>query len=301
MGGVGSAEATPHVAWRLRAAERVAAAYGPAPNLAALAVAGSVGAGLADRWSDLELDCYWREPPSDEDRRRPIRALGADFESLWDYDEDEEEWSEVYHLGPLGVTISNFTVATAERFLDAVLNDRDLDPVKHYRLAAIGSGRALRGAGTLNTWRARLASYPDALVVAVVETVLNPDRFPGWTARQALAERGDTIAVHSLLSAVAQGIFSAVLAINRIFQSHQLPKWQRHLLGNLPLRPTRLGSRLDDIWYPGPLAAPSALVEAEALVYDTIDLAERELGLRLDQARALLAEQRQAIEPPTSA
>ena len=99
VGGVGSAaEATPHVEWRLRAALRVAAAYGPAPNLAVVAVAGSVGAGLADRWSDLELDCYWREPASDEDRRKPILVLGADLEGFWDYDEDEEEWSEVYQL-----------------------------------------------------------------------------------------------------------------------------------------------------------------------------------------------------------
>jgi len=239
-----AAEATPHVVWRLRAAERVAVAYGPAPNLAVAAVAGSVGAGLADRWSDLELDCYWREPPSDEDRRGPIRALGVDLEGFWDYDEDEEEWSEVYQLGPLAVTISNFTVTTVERFLDAVLNDSDLDPVKHYRLAAIGNARALRGARTLDTWRERLATYPDALVVALVEAALHPDRFPGWTARQALAERGDTIAVHSLLTTVAQGIFSAVLAINRIFQPHQLPKWQRRLLGTVPLRPTRIESRL---------------------------------------------------------
>jgi len=270
-----AAEATPHVVWRLRAAERVAVAYGPAPNLAVAAVAGSVGAGLANRRSDLELDCYWREPASDEDRRKPILVLDADLEGFWDYDEDEEEWSEVYQLGPLAVTISNFTVTTVERLLAAVLNDSDLDPVKHYRLAAIGSGRALRGAQALDTWRERLGTYPDALVVAVVEAVLNPDRFPGWTARQALAERGDTIAVHSLLSAVAQGIFSAVLAINRIFQPHQLPKWQRHVLGTLPLRPTRIESRLDDIWHRGPL---DAIAEAEALMYDTIELAEQELG-----------------------
>ena len=299
MSGVDSAaEATPHVAWRLRAAQRVNAAYGPSPNLAIVAVAGSVGTGLADRWSDLELDCYWRETPSDDDRRRPIRLLEANLDGFWDYDEDEEEWSETYHLGPLPVTISNFTVTTVERFLDAVLNDSDLDPVKHYRLAAIGNGRALRGAPTLDTWRERLAAYPDALVMAVVESALNPHRFPGWTARHALAERGDTIAVHGLLCAVAQGIFTAVLAINGIFQWHQLPKWQRYLVGALPLQPTRLESRLDDIWSQRPLGA---LAEAEALVYDTIGLAERQLEVRLNRVRAALAEQRHAIEPSASA
>jgi hypothetical protein len=39
VGRVGSAaEAKPHIAWRLRAADRVEAAYGPSPNLVVLAV-----------------------------------------------------------------------------------------------------------------------------------------------------------------------------------------------------------------------------------------------------------------------
>jgi hypothetical protein len=46
-----------HAAWRMAQARRAAQAYQPAPKLAALAVAGSVGSGLADRFSDLELDC----------------------------------------------------------------------------------------------------------------------------------------------------------------------------------------------------------------------------------------------------
>jgi hypothetical protein len=38
-----------HAAWRLEVARRAAAAYTRNPKLAALTVAGSVGAGLADR------------------------------------------------------------------------------------------------------------------------------------------------------------------------------------------------------------------------------------------------------------
>jgi hypothetical protein len=48
-----------HAAWRMAEARRAAQAYQPNPKLAALAVAGSVGSGLADQFSDLELDCYW--------------------------------------------------------------------------------------------------------------------------------------------------------------------------------------------------------------------------------------------------
>ena len=53
----GSREANVHAAWRLEQAERAARAYTSDEKLAALAVAGSVGTGLADRFSDLELDC----------------------------------------------------------------------------------------------------------------------------------------------------------------------------------------------------------------------------------------------------
>jgi hypothetical protein len=54
-----------HAQWRLAVARRAAAAYTLNPKLAALTVAGSVGAGLADRFSDLEPDCYWSAGPSD--------------------------------------------------------------------------------------------------------------------------------------------------------------------------------------------------------------------------------------------
>ncbi len=81
-------------------------------KLAALAVAGSVGAGLADRFSDLELDCYWSSPPGDADRTGPIRALGGQLTGWWDYDAGDREWSEDYLLGGLGVTVSNFTAGT---------------------------------------------------------------------------------------------------------------------------------------------------------------------------------------------
>jgi hypothetical protein len=45
-----------HVAWRMEIAREIAEGYQAEDGLVALTVAGSVGAGLADRWSDLEID-----------------------------------------------------------------------------------------------------------------------------------------------------------------------------------------------------------------------------------------------------
>jgi hypothetical protein len=108
-----------HASWRMDVARSAARAYAPNERLAVFAVAGSVGSGLADRFSDLEVDCYWHEPPGDRDRRAPIELPGGQLEAFWEYDTDDEEWSEEYILGTLPVTISNFVVGTAERCLDA--------------------------------------------------------------------------------------------------------------------------------------------------------------------------------------
>ena len=141
-------------------AERAAAEYAGNGKLAALAVAGSVGAGLADRFSDLELDCYWSSPPSDADRTGPIGALGGELTDLWDYDESDREWSEDYLLGDLGVTVSNFTIGTIEQFVDDVVRRADTDPVKHMRLAALQRSRPLLGGDLITSWRARAESLP---------------------------------------------------------------------------------------------------------------------------------------------
>ena len=74
-GGAGARNA--YAAWRMAVARRAAGAYEGNRNLAALAVAGSVGAGLADRFSDLELDGSWIGPPTGRDRVAPVHGRGA--------------------------------------------------------------------------------------------------------------------------------------------------------------------------------------------------------------------------------
>ncbi|HLH99980.1 MAG TPA: DUF4037 domain-containing protein [Acidimicrobiales bacterium] len=283
------------LAWRWAIAERIAAAYGPAPRLAVLAVAGSVGTGWADRWSDLELDCYWLDPPTDDQRRAPVEQVGGRIEAFWEYDETDREWSEDYRVDGLGVTVSNFTVATMDEFLRDVVEEADTDRVKHYRLAAVQRARPVRGSSQLAAWRQKAAGFPDRLVAALVTEALAPEILAGWAAREVLAERGDTAALHALLSHIEQSVLGALLALNRTYRPHRILKWQRRMVDELSVAPAGLAQLLADLWAP---SWEIALGAAERLLLDTADLAERHAPVQLGELRQAVAERRRPLDPP---
>lgn len=284
-----------HAAWRLAVAEQAAPAYARNGKLAALAVAGSVGTGLADQFSDLELDCYWYSAPDELDRTGPVAALGGELTALWDYDQDDQEWSEDYRLGELDVTVSNFRTGAVEGFVDDVILRADTDPVKHMRLAALQRSRPLAGAEIIASWRARAGEFPGTLVTALVEQSLAPQVLTGWAAREALASRGDDLAVQDLLARAGQAVVRVVLALNRVYMPHRQLKWQRHLITGLDVAPGRLAERLELVSSGPPVAALRA---AEALLADTVLLAETHTDADLSSFREALAERRRPIDPP---
>ncbi len=291
-----SGEANVHAAWRLAVAEQAARAYAPNDKLAALTVAGSVGTGLADRFSDLELDCYWFDPPGDLDRSGPVHVLGGELEALWDYDHDEEEWSDDYRLGDLEVTVSSFLVSTIDRFVDDVVLRTDTDPVKHMRMAALHRSRPLHGPELISAWRAR-AVYPDTLVAAVVERSLSADVLTGWAARDALVGRGDDLAVQDLLTRAGHAVFGAVLALNGIYLPHLVVKWQSHLISELDVMPEHFAERLRLL---GTSGKAQALREAEALLADTVQLVKARTDADISSFCEELSQRRRAVDPPSA-
>ena len=175
-----------HSTWRLDVARRAAAVYAENPKVAVVVAAGSVGAGTADEWSDLELDLYWHAPPGDDERRRPIERLGGRVERFWPFSEHEEEWGEEYSLDGLGVGISSFTVDTAQRFLHRVTVDGDPATPAQMRVAAGWFDR---------NWQVDEGLvFPGNAEVRAKSAVLQPDRViaPIRHTTRTGGHRGDT-------------------------------------------------------------------------------------------------------------
>jgi hypothetical protein len=284
-----------HAGWRLAVATRAAKVYAGNPDVAALTVAGSVGAGLADRFSDLELDCYWLRPPTEQQRLAPVEALGGELTALWEYDADDEEWSEDYRVGELDITVSNFLAGTIDRWLDDVVLRASTDLVKHMRLAAVQRCRPLIGASLVASWGARAAEFPASLVAALVAEALSPDTLSGWAAREALVSRGDNLAVAGLLARTGHAVVRTVLAVNRRYLPHRQLKWQGQLIEGLTVAPERLAERLDSIVTSPPR---QAVAVAETLLAETATLAEAYSDADLGAFRETLEERRRAIDPP---
>lgn len=216
---------------------------------------------------------------------------------MWDYDHDDQEWSEDYRLGDLDVTVSNFLTSTIDRFLDDVVLRADTAPVKHLRLAALQRCRPLHGAQIFESWRVRAALFPDELVAALVEQSLAPGVLTGWAAREALASRGDDLAIHDLLARAERAVLGVVLALNHIYLPHPMIKWQRHLISRLDVSPERLAERLQLLWTSEPA---QALQEAEALLAETVLLAEARTDASISPFREALSQRRRALDPPTT-
>ena len=91
----------------------------------------------------------------------------------------------------------------------------------------------------------------------------------GWAAREALASRGDDLAVQDLLTCAGRAAFGAVLALNGVYLPHLPIRWQSQLISELHVTPGHVGDRLHLL---ASGADAQALREAETLLADTIAL-----------------------------
>ena len=124
-----------HAAWRMAVARRAAEAYQGSRNSPRWPWLANSAPGVADRFSDLELDCYWFGPPTDTDRLAPVHSLGGEL----------THWGLRPGRGGVERGIpgrrtrghrEQLPGGLTERFLDDVVLRASTDPVRHMRLAA---------------------------------------------------------------------------------------------------------------------------------------------------------------------
>jgi Domain of unknown function (DUF4037) len=198
--------------WRFALAKEIGAAYASNDNARIVMVAGSVGRGSADRYSDIEVDVYYAEPPTDVERIAAVERCGGTVELLA---QDEDEWEERMSIGGFHAHTSTFLVATMERYLREVVDHCSVAPEAQTRLFSVQHGVTVKGEDHVDRWRAKAAAYPDGLQRAMLEESLRFGRFR--YAADMLAARDDALALYEIFVDTSRQILGALLGLNRIY------------------------------------------------------------------------------------
>jgi hypothetical protein len=257
--------------------ERIAAAYAERPNAAAVILAGSVGRGTADAFSDIEIDVFWKSTPSEEDFLTPIATVGGD---LLYRASDENEWADGFFIEGIKVDTSQFLVSTTERWLHEVVDNADTEVEKQLLIAAIQHAIPLHGDELVERWRTHAAHYPDALVHATLEEHL---RFRARFMLTMFAERNDTLLLYHGLVDETQLLMKVLMGLNRLYIPHPYFKWMDWQIGQMQIAPPNLAARLRHVLRDEPQAAVGLMHQ---LIEETFDLIDQHTSFDTQAARA---------------
>lgn len=251
--------------WRLALATRIAASYARDPNAEVVMIAGSVGRGTADRYSDIEIDVYYAEPPTVAARIAAVERSGGTLAGLA---EDEDEWEEQMDFGGFHAASSTFLVTTMERYLTEVVDQGRIEPAAQTRLFSLQHALPIKGDAIITRWRAKAAQYPTALVHAMLREHLDFERF--WYAAEMFAARDDRLILYDLFVRTEQQIIGALLGLNRMYlPTPHFLKWMDETIAALRIKPDDLSRRLKQAFGSDPLRAVHDL---DALIDETCSL-----------------------------
>jgi predicted nucleotidyltransferase len=259
-------EATEHV--RELARRVVAAALELGPLRAAL-LAGSGARGDADFYSDVDLLLYVDDLPPEDRLERLQEALGGTAPVPI-----VPPHLVQFHVGGVAVQVGYRTLAQIEDELDAALVrlEEVIGSPNQKMLAGLLEGLPLHGDDVLGEWRARVAAYPDELRVASIAHYWS--FFPLWYYGEAMALRDSELWRLDMLLEAAFSLLGVLAALNRVYYARFELKRLRALVAKLPVAPSNLADRLEQLFV---LPAGEAAAELGSLVVETRDLVAREL------------------------
>jgi predicted nucleotidyltransferase len=273
---------------RMALAQRIAPAYAANPNVRAVLLAGSVARGVADQFSDIEIDVFWSQPPTEDELQAPIERAGA---TLLYREADANEWADGFFIEGIKVDTSQFLVGTIERWLEDVVDRADTEVEKQLLIAAVQHALPLHGADLAARWRAKAAAYPDELSRAMVAQHL---AFRPRALLEMFAARDDLLILYKGLVAVEELIMGVLLGLNRLYLAHPSHKWMDWQIAQMSVAPPDLARRLKQILRDEPRAAVRAI---HVLIEEIFALVEQHLpGFDTSAARAEFGQPR-TLEP----
>lgn len=248
---------TPHLAELRRLAARLADSWTTVPQPPVVLLGGSVAAGRADRYSDLDLFFIGRQVPAPAERQAWLATLRDAGSVAWlDQVVSTGGWADTCRVGGRDVTVTWRATADLEAGLRAVVAATELDPEHEiaYAHEPLQAEVLLDPWGVVPAWRASLRPYPPARAEAVRR------RAAGYLA--AAVEADDAAAAGRLCGAAVARLHAACAAAGCYWPG---PKRAAELADRGEGLRRALGQALSALAEPGPPAERLRRLGLEAL------------------------------------
>ncbi|HEY7293691.1 MAG TPA: nucleotidyltransferase domain-containing protein [Dehalococcoidia bacterium] len=271
--------------WRLALAHEIAALYAARPGVRMILVGGSVAAGRADDYSDLDIAVYWERVDAAWLEEPPLEALGAERFTFVPTNEHGGRL-EQYFLGTLKIDVGSIDLDAWRELVDAVLLRAEIDPAKQKALSGFVGAAPLHGAAEWRLRRERIARYPQALAEAMARAHLF--FYPPWVPERLALDRAELPGLYDLLCGMIRNLLALLAAVNRVyFATAPELKWTAETLAAMAKTPAATYERIAAV-----LATPchETLDDFYGLIAETLTLVERELpAVETRRSRDVLA------------
>lgn len=255
----------------LALARQNAQIYARHPYARAILVTGSVAEGVSDFYSDLDMIVYYDKLPAQEELSAACQQnKGAERRIL--AQSEQGELLEAYQVNGVECQIDHTTLAVWEHDMATVLEDLDVTTPLQKALAGTLIGIPLYGESLIRSWQTRIATYPEALALAMVRHYLN--FFPIWSIESRMATRDATIWLQQLRVEIAYNLLGVLAGLNRTYYSSFQLKRVRRFIVSLAIAPDNFADRLEAVFH---MEMSAAIPQITALVSETVKLVEQHM------------------------
>lgn len=266
-------------------AQRVADAL-PLDVAEEVVLTGSVSRGVADEVSDIEMLIVTPEPLELAQCFDHARAAGLEELDTWG-DRSTPTRRVSGRLEGVPLELVWWSREHAESSIESCFRPGDLSSAAD----AIANGVALRTAGALARWQARLVDYPEELATARIE-----DAALTWggfapAGLLTVARPGEQLARTERMLDDATRVLRIVYALNRVWQPTHKRVGER--VASLAVKPARLAERIDEAFSESD--GRRALLVMTELQAETVALAPD--GPNVSRARRWLAAAATLLSP----
>ncbi|WP_404442731.1 DUF4037 domain-containing protein [Sutcliffiella horikoshii] len=254
----------------------MAAVYKENTKVDAILLAGSVAMGWEDEFSDIEFHIIWKEAPTDEDRKGPIRSVEGNILTYHPY--EDEEWSESYvtHDG-VKLEISSFLTSTIQSHIEDVVVKSDVSFDKQCLIASIQKGVGLYGQSVINVFKKNVGKYPSELAGKMI--LNNLDLGARWNNRHTLLERKDWLMFYSVLCDVQRKLMGVLFGLNSMYVHHPAYKWMMHKIEEMQIKPDDFLPRMSNILLGNPSESLATLEQLVDEVFKMVELYKPEINI----------------------